>query len=201
MAHRTFIALDLDEHARRRLTAACDAIRLVSHSSRSRSRGDAIHWVPPENFHVTLKFLGDVSDAQLADVCRVVREAAAGIGPFDFTVGGLKAVPPAGRELRMIWAEAQNPAGRLPALFASLEQALAPLGFPRESRPFASHITLARVKYTPQADALRAAVEEQGQLPGGVVRAEQVIVYTSQLTPDGSIYTPACRAWLGGEIQ
>jgi len=197
MSHRTFIALDVDDAVRRRLAAMRDAIRLAARRSGPGGRGDQINWVLPENFHITLKFLGDVTDAQLADVCRTVQAVAAKTEPFDFTVRGVRAVPPAGRELRMFWADVSESNGSMTKLFASLEQALSPPGFPRENRPFASHITLARVKHTRNADALRAAASQAAE-SASVVRAEHVTVYTSELTPGGSIYTPACRAPLAG---
>ncbi|MBN1555415.1 MAG: RNA 2',3'-cyclic phosphodiesterase [Phycisphaerae bacterium] len=191
MSHRTFIALDVNDAVRRRLGERRDAIRPAV------GRSDKINWVSPENFHVTLKFLGDVPDAMLLDVCQAVQSVAGRIEPFDFTVRGIQAVPPAGRNLRMFWADVTDPDGKLVNLFAAMEEAMEGLGFPRETRPFAQHITLARVKYVRDAESLRVAASGRGSESVGVVRAEQVTVYTSQLTQGGSIYTPTVKARLG----
>jgi 2'-5' RNA ligase len=195
MSHRTFIALDLDEAVRRNLAAMRDTIRLAS------DRGDKIHWVSPENYHVTLKFLGDVSDAQLADVGRAVQAVAAETEPFDFSVQGVRAIPPKGRSLRMVWAEVTDSDGQLADVFASLERALPPLGFARENRPFAQHITLARVKSVRDTAALRAAAVSLEKNQAGTVHARHVTVYTSRLTKGGPIYTPAVKAPLGRQTR
>ena len=73
MAIRTFLALDLDEPIRRALADAAEDFP---------ADGSKIRWVPPENLHVTVKFLGDVADGAVAEVCAAVREAAGGIAPF-----------------------------------------------------------------------------------------------------------------------
>jgi 2'-5' RNA ligase len=192
MSHRTFIALDIDSAARRRLAALRDVIRCQA------GRSDKINWVAAENFHITLKFLGDVDDAQLADVCNTVKVVAAGTPPFDFTIGKVAAIPPAGRALRMFWADVEETDTRMTNLFASLETALQPLGFPRETRPFAKHITLARVKYVRSADTLRVAAASLGREEPSRVFADHVTVYTSTLQPAGPIYTPAATAPLAG---
>lgn len=195
MSHRTFIALDVSDAVRRRLTSMRDAIRL------SADQGDKIHWVSPENFHVTLKFLGDVSDAQLADVCSTVQAVASAARPFDFIVRGLLVIPPTGRNVRMVWADVSESDGRMTRLFASLEQALEPLGFPRETRPFSRHITLARAKYVRNPEGFRAAVASSAKADAGVVFAKHVTVYISRLSPVGSIYTPAVKANLAGKSE
>ncbi|MBN1943073.1 MAG: RNA 2',3'-cyclic phosphodiesterase [Phycisphaerae bacterium] len=192
MFHRTFIALDGNEAVRRRLIAMRSALQSAV------GRGDRVNWVSPENFHVTLKFLGEVADVQLAEVCRVVQAVAAGAKPFDFAVGRLQLIPPAGRSLRMVWADVAGPDGRMAELFERIEQALEPLGFPREHRPFSPHITLARVKYIRDAEALRVAA---GKTPDDneTLYAEHVTVYTSRLLKGGPVYTPAVRAQLRGD--
>jgi 2'-5' RNA ligase len=188
MAHRTFLALDLDEAARRRLA------RLRGELDDGRSK---IGWVSPENLHVTLKFLGDVEDALLADVCRTIQDVAAGIEAFDFDVLGVQAVPDVGN-LRMFWAGVLEPTGRLEILAGELESAFAGLGFKREDRAFKPHITLARVKFTRDPRALRAVTGRSAEERFGVCRAECVTVYTSELRKEGPVYTPIAKAPLGG---
>jgi len=190
MATRTFFALDIDEALRRELAGVAGGIDC----------GDArIHWVRPENLHVTMAFLGDVSDEVLRDVCGVAAETAGGIEPFDFAVPGLSCVPPRG-PVRMVWADATDPTGRMAALHDELGSRLGGLGFPPEQRRFRGHITLGRVKRArgPSAGRIRGSVGALAILAGPDQHATELVAYGSRLTPDGPVYTPIVRARLGG---
>ncbi|HUS93363.1 MAG TPA: RNA 2',3'-cyclic phosphodiesterase [Phycisphaerae bacterium] len=188
MAIRTFLALDLDEAIRRRLAAAAGDVP-----------PDALHArrVAPENLHVTVKFLGDVAEADAPAVCRAVAEAAGKVAAFEFDVRGLRCVPP-GRGARMIWGGVDEPTGRMAAMFEQLEAALEPRGFPREGRRFQPHVTLARIKSVRDPAALKAATDARAAEHFGAQRADQVTVYRSELTPRGPIYTAMAHAPLGG---
>ena len=188
MSVRTFLALDIDDAAREALTAAggrfpCDESK--------------IRWVEPVNLHVTLKFLGDVGEPDTDAICRAVAEAAAAVEPFEFGVRGLRCVPGGGK-VRMVWACVHEPAGRMAMMFERIESALEPLGFPRERRRFNPHVTLGRVRSTRNAAALREAAGQYAETDFGDQRAQNVVTYTSELTPEGPIYTALARAPIGG---
>ena len=72
MAIRTFLALDLDDAVRREIVSAAESLPVGA---------SKVRWVEPENLHVTLKFLGDVPDDGVMDVCRTVQDVAAGLEP------------------------------------------------------------------------------------------------------------------------
>jgi 2'-5' RNA ligase len=115
----------------------------------------------------------------------------------------------------MIWAGVEDPTGRLVELQAHLAAAMSGLGLRspcgavrrgdrEEERPFRPHITLARIK--PQglqgrggqaAQALRQETKSYADTDFGSQFAEEVVVYGSQLTPRGPVYTPISRAPLG----
>ena len=97
----------------------------------------------------------------------------------------------------MIWAGVEDPSGRLAELQAHLAAAMTGLGLREEERGFQPHITLARVKSGKAANALRERAREYARTDFGVQYAEEVVVYGSQLTPTGPIYTPVSRAPLG----
>ena len=184
MATRTFLALDLDEPIRRRLADAAGQLS---------QPGDKIRWVAPQNLHVTLKFLGDVGDDNLAGVCQAVRDAAGTVEPFDFDVTGLCCIPPGGA-VRMVWAQLADATGRLAVLFARADAALGEIGFARERRAFRPHVTVGRVKFAPNAAALRAAAKDLAPAAFGTQHAGRVAVYRSELTRDGPTYTPLTHA-------
>jgi len=188
-AIRTFVALDLDDAIRGRLTAAAADLPRA---------GAKIRWVAPQNLHVTVKFLGDVAEGDMAAVCEAVTEAVAAVAPFDFTVRGLLARPSAGRKLQMLWAGVDEPTGQLAAAFDALQAALEPLGFPRERRAFRPHVTLARIKSVPDPAGLRAAAGNHAETPFGEKTAEAFTVYQSDLRPAGPIYTPLAAARFSG---
>ena len=102
-------------------------------------------WVPKENLHLTLAFLGRVEDDRVADVSGAAAAAVEGHVDFTVRVGSLGAFPSAKRA-RVVWAGLDDPTRGLAGVADSVGEALERLGFPREERAFAPHVTLARVK-------------------------------------------------------
>ena len=187
MATRTFLALDLDE-------AILD--RLLAVQRKLDAEGGSVRWVERANLHVTLNFLGDVSDELMVEVCELSAAAAGEVEPFEFDVRGLICTPPRG-PLRMLWGGIADPTGRLAKLQAGLSDALAGLGLKEEDRAYRPHITLARIKSPKGSDRLRAAAARLAGEDFGVQHAEQVVAYSSVLTEDGPIYTRVARFGLG----
>ena len=183
------MALELDESIRNRLVAAQEALA---------SAGARVRWVAPRNLHLTIKFLGDVEDRFLGEVCDIAARSAAQVEPFEFAVAGLSAVPPAGN-LRMIWAGIDDSTGRLGRLNALLEAACESLGFKAERRGFRPHLTLGRVKGAQGVAALRAAAAERAGDDFGVQTVGELAVFSSVLDPKGPIYTRLSAAPLGGQ--
>ena len=186
MSARTFLALDVDEPCRKHLASVCERL----------GQTDAkVRWVRPRNLHVTLRFLGDVPDSGTADVCAIVAKVAGGIEPFDFDVRRIICVPPAGK-LRMFWAGVEDPSGRMARLYDKLNAELACLELHVEHRSFQPHITVGRVKFVGNARSLRCQAEAFADESFGVQHAEEVVIYTSRLTPSGPVYTSIARAEL-----
>jgi len=169
---RTFIAIDLTPEVRERMRgpqgilAGCQARLTV---------------VKPASIHITLKFLGEIDEKTLGRV----REALSAIRfePFEISVGGVKGNPPSAP--RVIWSEARDEGG-CGRLFALVEEALSPLGIPRERRGYTPHATLARVKrFDPSLlPALKdLAAEEFGSCPVRCIKLKK-----STLTPSGPVY-------------
>ena len=187
MAMRTFIAIDIDEGLRHTLMQVGESLSLP---------GDKVRWVEPENLHVTLNFLGDVPDELINDVCGLVGEVARHIEPFEFRVSHISCQPQRGTP-HMIWAAVEDPTGRMEKLNNELNLALGELGLRQEARKFRGHITLARINYVKDPQHLRAMAAEYGLDTFPLQHADEVVAYTSQLTPEGPIYTPLARLPLG----
>jgi 2'-5' RNA ligase len=147
-----------------------------------------VSWVAPENFHVTVKFLGHVDDARVQRVIEALHTAARGHAPFDLEVRGLGAFPSTTRA-RVLWAGLTCGTAALGTLAASVEDALAPLGFAREDRPFSPHITLARVREPRRAPELAEALSVASGRRFGRVAVPEIALMRSDLSPRGARYT------------
>jgi 2'-5' RNA ligase len=179
---RLFVACELPSDVR----AALEAIQ---RELRARG-GEKLRYVRPEGIHVTLKFLGEVPRSRVAPI----QEALATAVP---TPAGLRLRPAAlgafgGRQrLRVIWIGLEGDTQKLAELASRVEGALEGLGFPRERRPFAAHLTLARVRdsATPDERARLAQAVEGYALPDmPEFIVERVSLMQSTLGPGGAIY-------------
>ncbi|NLF30987.1 MAG: RNA 2',3'-cyclic phosphodiesterase [Planctomycetes bacterium] len=187
MATRTFLALDLDDVALDELAAVQEVLAAA---------GASVRWTGRENLHVTLKFLGDVDDSDLAGVCAVAAELAGTVEAFEFTLGRIVSVPPAGH-MRMIWTEIGDPTGRMTALAEQYNDACAAMGYKNENRGFRPQLTLGRVKGGRNVAALRAAIAGLPAFDLDAQFADEVVVYASELSREGPIYTVLSRTPLG----
>lgn len=184
---RTFIALDLGESVRERLVSLQEALART---------GAEVNWVEPENLHITLLFLGEVDEREVADVCRVVAERAQKIAPFSLQIQGAGAFPNL-RRPRVIWVGVAGGTQEVVALHDTLEEGLLELGcYRREDRQFTPHVTLGRVKKEENTQPLAALLAKKGVFQAGSTTITSVQVMSSQLTPDGPIYSVLSRARL-----
>jgi 2'-5' RNA ligase len=138
--------------------------------------------VPTENWHLTLRFLGETSTGQLDTVRRDLRSANLGRA-FVLVFTGLGAFPSAGRA-RVLWLGTSAGADSLGSLAAAVEGVVGAAGFPPEARPFKAHLTLGRMN--PEAD-VRDVIRcvRPIDLPAAV---DRVVVYRSHLSPRGASY-------------
>lgn len=149
-----------------------------------------VRWVPAANLHLTLKFLGDVSPANLQFVTQMLAREAGQCPCFSLRIGGTGAFPNS-RRPRVIWVGIQAPES-LRSLYRSLEAACTRLGYPPEERAFSPHLTLGRVRQTAgPADLQRihAALEASQVGPIGAVNVTSAQLMKSELKPTGSVYT------------
>ena len=145
--------------------------------------------------HLTLRFLGEIKDAQVTDVCEAVAAVAQRHQSFDLSLGGIGHF--GGAKARVLWVDVTE--GRVPmkALHADLEDELERHGWPREGRPFAAHLTLCRIK-RPLAGARLVQVTSPFQDKDyGDTSVEAVTVYESVLSREGARYTALARCPVG----
>ncbi len=191
-ARRLFVALEPPEPIRRRLGAIADELRRGA----GRHAGE-VRWVPAENVHLTLQFLGAVPEERVPAVEAALREAAQAARPLSLAVRGAGGFPNA-RRPRVLWAGLEGDLAPLSALVAGIGARLAKLGFPPEERPFSPHLTLGRSREGRGAPGLAGALAGIAEEASAPWRAAEVVLFESHLSPRGPRYEAIARISLGG---
>ena len=187
---RAFIAVNLSPEILERIDQ-------VSLDLRARMKDIPVRWVPVENIHLTLKFLGNVSTANLEILKDILGKVVSSHSECDISVGGIGAFPKP-HNPRVIWVGMEVPQ-ELVTLQHNIEIETARLGYSREYRPFSPHMTFGRVSRNASAQDVHAIAEvlenyKVGFL--GATRLKTVYLYRSDLKPDGAVYTPIYSAAL-----
>ncbi|MCX8073714.1 MAG: RNA 2',3'-cyclic phosphodiesterase [Candidatus Binatia bacterium] len=183
---RTFIAVDVDSAVSERLQAL--------QSTLAKSRAD-VRWVDNSSLHITLKFLGSTPEASIPAVTGTLNRIARNHAPWTIELRGLGAFPSL-RRPRVLWVGVLD-GGKLAQVARELDEALAPLGFAREERPFQPHLTLCRVRSLQRWEALEEKVKAHLDESFGQSVVQEFILYRSDLRPTGAVYTPLWKTPLG----
>ena len=152
-----------------------------------------IRWIPADNLHLTIWFLGEVADARCEPVLDALRPAVDD-RPFQLHLSDLGTFPPSGSP-RVLWMGVSEGAEALARLHDAVGTRLAPLGFPPETRPYSAHLTLARIKEPfrrPARDALRETLLRV-KSDAGRCTVDALTVFRSRTAPTGARYEPLLR--------
>jgi len=152
--------------------------------------------VRAEQMHLTLRFLGDVPHRALRSVMDVVGPVAAAQASFEITLKSLDCFPNRKKAL-VVWTAVGEGDLQASALVHGIENALQTLGFDREARPWRGHVTLGRFK-KPTRVSTKLLVPEADF---GRFRADEVVLFSSELRPDGPLHTPMHRMKLRGPME
>ena len=180
---RAFIAVEIPSSIQQAIFACTDELQRMFGSS-------LVRWVAVKNLHLTLKFLGDVSPANVNMLSDMLTTEAAHTAPFSLHISGLGSYPTP-RRARVIWVGINAPAALL-ALQRGIESASARLGYETEERSFSPHLTIGRVKQPLSAadqQTVRLALERTQVGDIGEVEVDAVHLFKSDLKPSGSVYT------------
>jgi 2'-5' RNA ligase len=170
---RLFLAVPLTDEARQALSS------LVRERA---GRGLPGRVVRPENWHLTLRFVGDVGEVERDRVSAALDGADLG-PPFDLRWEGLGAFPRT-RRAAVLWIGVERGRDAAEALAEAVAEALDGAGLPPEDRPFRAHLTLSRIRPHQDVSALLDAVE-----PFGITMpVDRVVLYRSHLGPGGARY-------------
>lgn len=176
MSFRAFISADVPGEGRMRdllssLHAADPTLKVVD----------------PSIMHVTLKFLGDIQEVKVGPITEVMRKAATDISPFEVALRGVGAFPNRNRP-RVIWVGLEN-AQPLITLAQRIDEDLSSLGFERERRGFAPHLTLARARVEKYLPAVREFIEENSRSDLGKALVDRIKLKRSVLNRSGPQYS------------
>jgi 2'-5' RNA ligase len=169
---RLFVALTLPEALRGQLAALAGGI-------------PGARWTPPDNYHLTLRFIGEVQSWQAQEIDDAL--AALRTKPFTLSVAGIGTLERDGR-IMAVWAKVERN-DRLMHLQQKIETALQRAGLPPERRRFAPHITLGRVDQAPETRVV-AWVHAHSLFRAEPVEMDHFTLYSSRLGKDFSVYTP-----------
>jgi 2'-5' RNA ligase len=182
---RLFTAIDLPDDVREHLARVAETLR--GHPSLK-----DVSWTKRENLHITLKFLGEMDDAQVPGLCRALGRLV--VPSMNLVLNPFLVLPGQG-PARVLAANVRGDVEALAELFSQIESAVQPLGVRREARAFKPHVTLARVrrpnrKLTAQT---LGRIVDPSLLPSPGFSAGRFTLYESRLDPGGSIYVPVAR--------
>jgi 2'-5' RNA ligase len=176
---RTFIAVKLPEHVIRFLAALQRDLK---------NYGLRIKWTRPENIHLTLKFLGDIHPDDVIPVCRVVDDSVKGFTPISLCASAVGLFPGI-RRARVLWTGVSGQSDLLEKLHHTIDAGLASIGFVKDDRRFAGHLTLGRLKGQPAPELLIDMMKAYKGMASDEFLVDAVSLYKSDLKPSGPLYT------------
>ena len=178
---RAFIAIELP-------VEFSEKLEQVSKNLQSRLKGLPLRWVPAKNIHLTLKFLGDVSEASIDVVTEILKTQASNQTSFDVSIGGL-GIYPNMKHPRVVWVGVEAP-DELMILQRRIDTETARLGYALDKRTYSAHLTMGRVSRSANLEDIRMISQE---LPKekvgflGLANFSEVCLFRSELKPGGAV--------------
>ncbi|TES90239.1 MAG: RNA 2',3'-cyclic phosphodiesterase [Anaerolineales bacterium] len=188
---RSFIAIDLPD-------SLFGQLERVSDNLQELLEGMPIRWIAVPNIHLTLKFLGDVSEKNIPMIKEILKTEAASHKHFEISVGGFGVFPNFTRP-RVIWVGVEAP-DELENLQRRIDLETARLGYVPDRRKYNPHLTLGRVSRNANPKEVRsisAVLRKQRVGFLGAVRISEVNLFRSDLGPRGAVYTKMFTAPIG----
>ncbi|KPJ76485.1 MAG: hypothetical protein AMJ54_11585 [Deltaproteobacteria bacterium SG8_13] len=176
---RTFVACELPREIRSEIGQIQENLK---------QRRLRLTWVRPDKLHLTLKFLGDVSIDRVETIADAVGKAVREFSPISLSAKGI-GVFPGIRRARVLWVGIGGEFLQLGQLQAAVSGGLAGVGFPAEKRPYRGHLTIGRIKAAVDPRQLADALTEFSDFETASFQVDEVVLFRSQLKPDGPIYT------------
>jgi 2'-5' RNA ligase len=175
---RIFIGIKLDERVHDEIEKFLKPFKKIS---------SPVRWVKPANVHITLKFIGEVSNEKYVQIEKRLSEAEFNTDPFDLRLAGCGKFG-RGNTLNIFWIGI-SPSDPLARVFKKIENTLAKIGIEKENRQFKPHITVGRNKKNFNFKSFFELIEENSDQQISELTVNHFQIFKSQLRPEGPIYT------------
>jgi len=202
---RLFIAIPVEDALKQ---------QLINIQNEIRGTGAHIRLVEPENIHLTVRFLGEINSEQSSLIANLIKKATSNYKRFEMELKRIGAFP-SGNNPRVVWVGCHETAGenKLLKIYQDIEKGLHPFkalspdvtsrgcqsGVPEprlngvsgigSNQTFSPHITLGRVKSPKNKEALTRLLDERAEFSAGKQVVKEVVLFQSQLRPDGPVYS------------
>jgi 2'-5' RNA ligase len=177
---RAFVAVPLPDEV---------AAFLMRIQARLQLPGRNIRWIAEKNIHLTLKFLGDIDPSRVPAIAARMDATAGAAASFSLKAKGVGVFPNL-RHARVLWVGLAGERDRLHALQAALESGLESVGFEREARGFAAHLTIGRIRQRIDGQTIGALLAPLTDESSDRFRVKEVTLFKSTLKPSGAEHTP-----------
>jgi RNA 2',3'-cyclic 3'-phosphodiesterase len=157
----------------------------------------AIRWPRPPERHLTLRFLGEVSESRASEIRGAVERSVTGLAPFLLELRSGGCFPDRERP-RVLWVGISRGATELLELAGRLGRELERIGFPPEGRAFVPHVTVLRIRNAREAVAARELLRQIERVPLGETLVNSVVLFESRLTREGARHRPVAEVPMGG---
>src|SRR3989338_426276 len=171
---RSFIAIALSEQLHKELATLQQRLKV--------SNAD-VKWVEPNNIHLTLKFLGNITDEQIEAVKDILKNSCAKFKPYSMHLKGMGAFPSLSSP-RVIWVGMDEGSVQAQQIYDAIEESLSKNGFRKEERKFSAHLTLGRVRSSKNKQRLIEAIEKEKCFSSSEkLEILEIVLFKSTLTP------------------
>jgi 2'-5' RNA ligase len=184
---RCFIAIEIPDGIKKSIGQAVDNLR---------KSGADVKWMPDENIHITLKFLGSTEDTLIDKIKDALAEKISTYSPFSITINGTGHFPP-GRHPRVIWVGVED-SGVLAGLQKDIDTVMIKFGYPEENRPFTGHLTVGRVRSDKRMTEMLKKLDEFHTISFGELLIKGITLMKSELKPGGARYYSLAEIPFGG---
>ena len=184
---RLFIAIPLTEPLRATLQAA------VAKLAETRA---AVRWVEPVNWHITVKFLGELADGLIPEIATRLSRAAAQVPVFPLNLEGVVRFPPRG-QARLVVSKILSPDQRLTRLHRLIDSAMGGMGLDMDTRVLTAHVTLGRISSNHGLNRLLRLLPKHEFDPLGSFEVTEVVLFQSTLGAEKGAGEAGGRAMIG----
>ncbi len=180
MMIRSFLAIEIPEDIRK---------KMYESFARLHRQASSVKWVEAQNMHLTLHFLGLVSEELLEnEIVPRLKKMAAESKALAYSLRGV-GIFPSLQKPRIFWAGIEGDLSELKRLKLKIEKEFESFALPSDKKEFHPHITLGRIKELGDRKIWQKALEEYEKIDFGSFKAKELSLFKSELTSKGPLYT------------